>query len=117
MCRAGEIRKGKLMSNRANIHRDDDNCSSQVYGVGSEDMDTLTFGSPILLKHLTFSEARKMPVHEVDLKKALEGLNMEMDQVRAKIAEYDIWELILSFPSLSTCAYCWVAIIWTAFLA
>lgn len=46
-------------------------------------MDTLTFGTPILLKHLTFSEAKKMPVHEVNLKKALEGLNMEMDQVRS----------------------------------
>lgn len=53
-----------------------------MYAAGSEDMDTLTFGTPILLKHLTFSEAKKMPVHEVNLKKALEGLGMEMDQVR-----------------------------------
>jgi flap endonuclease-1 len=44
-------------------------------------MDTLTFGTPILLKHLTFSEAKKIPVHEVNLKKALEGLKMDMDQV------------------------------------
>jgi flap endonuclease-1 len=53
----------------------------QVYAAGSEDMDTLTFGTPILLKHLTFSEAKKMPVHEVNLKKALEGLEMDMNQV------------------------------------
>lgn len=46
-------------------------------------MDTLTFGTPILLKHLTFSEAKKMPVHEVNLKKALEGLEMDMDQVNS----------------------------------
>jgi flap endonuclease-1 len=45
-------------------------------------MDTITFGSNLLLKHLTFSEARKMPIHEVNLQKALEGLDMEMDQVR-----------------------------------
>jgi flap endonuclease-1 len=44
-------------------------------------MDTLTFGSPILLRHLTFSEARKMPISEFDLNEALEGLKMNMDQV------------------------------------
>ncbi|UZJ53428.1 hypothetical protein CBS101457_002748 [Exobasidium rhododendri] len=54
--------------------------AGKVYAAGSEDMDTLTFGTPILLKHLTFSEAKKMPVHEVNLKKALEGLGMDMDQ-------------------------------------
>lgn len=43
-------------------------------------MDTLTFASPILLKHLTFSEAKKMPVHEVNLAKALEGLGLDMNQ-------------------------------------
>lgn len=43
-------------------------------------MDTLTFASPILLKHLTFSEQKKMPVHEVDLEKVLECLEMSMDQ-------------------------------------
>lgn len=42
-------------------------------------MDTLTFNSPLLLKHLTFSEQKKMPVHEVDLKKTLEGLELTMD--------------------------------------
>ncbi|KAK0569090.1 Elongation of fatty acids protein 2 [Tilletia horrida] len=51
-----------------------------VYGAGSEDMDTLTFGSPILLKHLTFSEQKKMPVHEVNLEAARQGLGMNMDQ-------------------------------------
>jgi flap endonuclease-1 len=44
-------------------------------------MDTLTFGSPVLLRHLTFSEARKMPICEIDLPKALEGLKMTQDQV------------------------------------
>jgi 5'-3' exonuclease len=44
-------------------------------------MDTLTFDTPILLRHLTFSEAKKQPILEVDLKKALDGLDMTMSQV------------------------------------
>jgi len=51
-----------------------------VYGAGSEDMDTLTFGTPVLLRHLTFSEARKMPILTVHLDKVLSGLNMTMEQ-------------------------------------
>ena len=41
-------------------------------------MDTLTFSSPVLLRHLTFSEAKKAPIMAVDLAKALEGLEMDM---------------------------------------
>ncbi|KAI0632213.1 PIN domain-like protein [Trametes polyzona] len=52
----------------------------KVYAAGSEDMDTLTFGAPILYRHLTFSEARKTPISEINLQKALEGLEMNMDQ-------------------------------------
>ncbi|KAI0647962.1 PIN domain-like protein [Trametes meyenii] len=52
----------------------------KVYAAGSEDMDTLTFGTPILYRHLTFSEARKTPISEINLQKALEGLEMEMSQ-------------------------------------
>lgn len=47
-----------------------------VYATATEDMDALTFGSNILLRHLTFSEARKMPVQEIHLDKVLEGLNL-----------------------------------------
>ena len=53
----------------------------KVYAAGSEDMDTLTFNSPILYRHLTFSEAKKQPISEINLKAALEGLEMEMPQV------------------------------------
>lgn len=52
-----------------------------MYGTGSEDMDTLTFNSPIILRHLTFSEARKMPIDVIRLDAALEGLELTMDQV------------------------------------
>jgi hypothetical protein len=53
-----------------------------VYAAGSEDMDTLTFGGSILYRHLTFSEAKKAPIMEVNLEKALEGLDMDMSTVR-----------------------------------
>lgn len=57
----------------------------QVYAAGSEDMDTLTFNAPIIYRHLTFSEAKKQPIAEVNLQKALEGLEMNMSQVRVLI--------------------------------
>jgi flap endonuclease-1 len=44
-------------------------------------MDTLTFNTPILFRHLTYSEARKEPVLEVQLARVLEGLKMDMGQV------------------------------------
>ena len=44
-------------------------------------MDTLTFNSPIILRHLTFSEARKLPIDVIKLDVALEGLELTMDQV------------------------------------
>jgi hypothetical protein len=53
----------------------------QVYGAGSEDMDTLTFNAPVLLRHLTFSEAKKEPIMEINLEKALEGLEMDRSTV------------------------------------
>jgi flap endonuclease-1 len=43
-------------------------------------MDALTFGSNILLRHLTFSEARKMPVQELHYDKVLKGLELEPDE-------------------------------------
>lgn len=55
--------------------------AGKVYAAASEDMDTLCFDSPILLRHLTFSEQRKEPVQEVHLGKVLEGLNMDRKQV------------------------------------
>ncbi|MCV5824480.1 hypothetical protein OFN33_28880, partial [Escherichia coli] len=45
-----------------------------------EDMDALTFGTPVLLRHLTFSESRKEPIQEFHLDKILEGLQLTMDQ-------------------------------------
>lgn len=55
--------------------------AGKVYAAASEDMDTLCFDTPILLRHLTFSEQRKEPIIEVTLEKVLAGLNMERKQV------------------------------------
>lgn len=54
--------------------------AGKVYAAASEDMDTLTFNSPILLRKLTFAEQRKEPIQEVHLDKVLEGLGMELTQ-------------------------------------
>lgn len=54
--------------------------AGKVFGAASEDMDTLTFGTPVLLRHMTYSETRKLPIDEVNLSKALEGLGYDMNQ-------------------------------------
>ena len=46
--------------------------SGKLYATGTEDMDALTFGSNVLLRHLTFSEARKMPIQEFHLSTVLQ---------------------------------------------
>jgi flap endonuclease-1 len=54
--------------------------AGKVYGVGSEDMDTITFASPVLLRHLTFSEAKKAPIQEFYHEKVLQGLGLTQDE-------------------------------------
>jgi flap endonuclease-1 len=54
--------------------------AGKVFAAASEDMDTLTFDAPVLLRHLTFSEQRKEPVQEIHLDKVLSGLEMERNQ-------------------------------------
>lgn len=54
--------------------------AGKVYGVGTEDMDALTFGGNVLLRHLTFSEARKMPIKEFTLDRILAGLEFTQEQ-------------------------------------
>ncbi|OOO08844.1 Flap structure-specific endonuclease [Aspergillus oryzae] len=59
--------------------------AGKVYAAASEDMDTLCFEAPILLRHLTFSEQRKEPILEIHLSRALEGLDMDRKQVKPLI--------------------------------
>lgn len=54
--------------------------AGKVYATGTEDMDALTFGTPILIRHLTFSEARKQPIQEFHLTDVLSGLGLDFDQ-------------------------------------
>ena len=51
-----------------------------MYATATEDMDALCCGSPVLVRRLTFSEARKLPVLEYRLEKVLEELKLNMTQ-------------------------------------
>ena len=43
-------------------------------------MDALTHATPILLRNLTMSESRKIPINEINLNDVLAGLDMDMKQ-------------------------------------
>lgn len=51
-----------------------------VWAVGTEDMDALTFGTPILLRRLTMPESKKKPILEIHLNKLLKELDFTMEQ-------------------------------------
>eukprot|EP01097_Dermamoeba_algensis_P010303 TRINITY_DN7548_c0_g1_i1.p1 TRINITY_DN7548_c0_g1~~TRINITY_DN7548_c0_g1_i1.p1 ORF type:complete len:401 (-),score=115.15 TRINITY_DN7548_c0_g1_i1:148-1311(-) len=51
-----------------------------VFATSTEDMDSLTLGTPILLRHLTSAESKKLPILEIHLEKVLSGLGLTMDQ-------------------------------------
>ncbi|XP_028592709.2 flap endonuclease 1 [Podarcis muralis] len=50
--------------------------ASKVYAAATEDMDCLTFGSPVLMRHLTASEAKKLPIQEFHLSRILQDLSL-----------------------------------------
>lgn len=52
----------------------------KVFATGTEDMDALTFGSPVLLRRLTIAASRKLPILEINLEKALAGLGLTHEQ-------------------------------------
>ncbi|XP_076644367.1 flap structure-specific endonuclease 1 [Halictus rubicundus] len=54
--------------------------AGKVFATATEDMDALTFGCNVLLRRLTFSEARKMPVQEFHFDKVLEGLELSHNE-------------------------------------
>ncbi|KAG7204514.1 hypothetical protein KM043_004940 [Ampulex compressa] len=54
--------------------------AGKVFATATEDMDALTFGCNVLLRRLTFSEARKMPVQEFHYDKVLEGFDLNSDE-------------------------------------
>ncbi|KAK9749764.1 hypothetical protein RND81_02G148400 [Saponaria officinalis] len=67
--------------------------NGKVYAVASEDMDTLTFGASIFLRHLMDPSSKKIPVMEFEMAKILEELSLTMDQ-------------FIDLCILSGCDYC-----------
>lgn len=54
--------------------------NGEVWGVGTEDMDALTFACPILLRKMNFANASKSVIQQMTYSKALEGLGLNHDQ-------------------------------------
>ncbi|EGW14404.1 Flap endonuclease 1 [Cricetulus griseus] len=54
--------------------------AGKVYAAATEDMDCLTFGSPVLMRHLTASEAKKLPIQEFHLSRVLQELGLNQEQ-------------------------------------
>lgn len=51
-----------------------------VYGISTEDMDSLTFGTPKLIRHLMAPASQKQPAMEFDYQLALQELGLTADQ-------------------------------------
>lgn len=54
--------------------------ANKVYAAATEDMDTLTFGSPILLRHLTAGDQKKSPITELNTGKVLEEMRLSREE-------------------------------------
>uniref|UniRef100_H9GS13 Flap endonuclease 1 n=1 Tax=Anolis carolinensis TaxID=28377 RepID=H9GS13_ANOCA len=54
--------------------------ANKVYAAATEDMDCLTFGSPVLMRHLTASEAKKLPIQEFHLSRILQDLSLTQEE-------------------------------------
>lgn len=65
----------------------------KVYAAATEDADCLTFGTKILIRNLMAAESQMKQILEVNLERALEQLNISMDQ-------------FIDFCILSDCDYC-----------
>lgn len=54
--------------------------ASKVYAAATEDMDCLTFGSPVLMRHLSASEAKKLPIQEFHLTRILQDMGLTQEE-------------------------------------
>lgn len=54
--------------------------AGKVFAAASEDMDTLTFGTPTLLRYLTAMESKGLPITEIDSKTMLESLELSQQE-------------------------------------
>ncbi|KAJ2730750.1 Elongation of fatty acids protein 2 [Coemansia sp. BCRC 34490] len=55
--------------------------AGKVWAAASQDMDTLLFGAPVLLRNLTVPAARKLPIEEIRLNEVLAGMEYTQDQL------------------------------------
>jgi len=65
----------------------------KAHASATEDLDCLTFGTPVLIRNFFFGDSQKRPILEVNLKTALEQLNCNMKE-------------FIDFCILSGCDYC-----------
>ncbi|GAA6092104.1 flap endonuclease 1, partial [Tachysurus ichikawai] len=54
--------------------------AGKVFATATEDMDGLTFGTSVLLRHLTASEAKKLPIQEFYFSRILQEMNLSHQQ-------------------------------------
>ncbi|CAK4076635.1 unnamed protein product [Aphanomyces euteiches] len=54
--------------------------SNKVFASGTEDMDVMTFGTPVLFRRLTIAASRKLPILEIRLDKVLQELELTHEQ-------------------------------------
>lgn len=54
--------------------------AGKVYATGTEDMDAVTFATPILIRKMTFANAKNGKVQSINYAKALEGLGLTHDE-------------------------------------
>ena len=54
--------------------------AGKVYATGTEDMDAVTFATPILVRKMAFANASKSMVQTIDYRKAVQGLGLTHDQ-------------------------------------
>lgn len=54
--------------------------SGKAFAAGTEDMDALTFATPILLRRLTMPASKKLPILQINLEKLLAGLELSLDE-------------------------------------
>ncbi|ETV70852.1 hypothetical protein H257_13632 [Aphanomyces astaci] len=53
---------------------------NKVFASGTEDMDVMTFGTPVLFRRLTIAASRKLPILEIKLDKVLAELELSYEQ-------------------------------------
>uniref|UniRef100_A0A4W6D5P9 Flap endonuclease 1 n=1 Tax=Lates calcarifer TaxID=8187 RepID=A0A4W6D5P9_LATCA len=54
--------------------------AGKVFATATEDMDGLTFGTNVLLRHLTASEAKKLPIQEFHFNRILQDIGLTNEQ-------------------------------------